>query len=65
MIDEEKSDPVRKCLREEFDLRVSEKLGKRTKLEDFPEEDEIENPRHDLYQDDHGYRQPNPVMHMG
>ena len=54
MIDEEKSDPVRKCLREEFDLRVSEKLGKRTKLEYFPEEDEIENPRHDLYQDDHG-----------
>ena len=38
----------------DFDWRISGKLGKRAKLEDFPNQKDIETPHHDLYEDYYG-----------
>ena len=49
----EKADPVHSCLRKEFGRREANKLGKKAKLDNFPDQEAIETPKNDLYEDEH------------
>ena len=53
MYNQGKADPVHSRLRKEFDRSVTNKLGKKAKLDDFMDQEDMETPHHDLYDNEH------------
>ena len=53
MSNHQKSDPVHSCLRKDFNRHVAYKVGKKAKLDNFPDQEAIETPKNDLYEDEH------------
>ena len=53
MPDNEKVYSVHSCLRKEFDRHVANKIEKKAKIDNFPDQEDIETPHHDLYDDKH------------
>ena len=53
LYDYEKAYPVHIHLRKQFDRRVADNLGKKQKLDDFPDQEDIDTTHHDLYEYEH------------
>ena len=51
--DHEKTDPVHGLLRKDFDRHVANNHGRKSKLNKFTDQEDIETPHHDLYDDEH------------
>ena len=51
---QELADPVQLRLRQEFDRRIAIKLSPKAKLEDFPDQQDIKTPHHEMYDDNNG-----------